>query len=99
MPQILENHGHTVNEIMSYQTLMTPNKLSNDYQGILFFSPSGIKSYLSENKPKNEVAFCIGSTTAAAAQGVFNSVIEAKNPSVEAVIQSVNDYFKTHPGS
>ena len=99
LPQMLTSHGHQVNEIVSYQTLLTPNELKNQYQGILFFSPSGIESYLKKNKPKDEVAFCIGSTTSAAGQTAFKTVIEAKNPSVEAVIQSVNDYFQTYPGA
>jgi hydroxymethylbilane synthase len=99
LPRILKSHGHTVNEVVSYQTLFTPDKLNPGYQGILFFSPSGIQSYLKENSPGDEVAFCIGSTTADAARTVFNSVVEAKNPSVEAVIQSVNDYYQPKPGS
>ena len=78
---------------------MTPNELKNEYDGLLFYSPSGIESYLQKNQPGSEVAFCIGSTTAGAAKGVFQTVIEAKNPSVEAVIQSVNDYFQTKPGT
>ena len=99
LPRILESHGHKVNEIMAYQTLLTPRALESDYRGILFYSPSGIESYLKENKPGDEVAFCIGGTTAAAAEKIFGTVVEAKSPSVEAVIQSVNHYFETHPGS
>ena len=37
--------------------------------------------------------------TAAAAEKIFGTVVEAKSPSVEAVIQSVNHYFETNPES
>jgi uroporphyrinogen-III synthase len=98
LPFILEKNGHQVNEIVSYQTLSTPDDLHNKYKGILFFSPSGIESYLKKNKPKEEVAFCIGETTAAEAHGVFKKVIVARSPSVEAVVRTVNEYFENIPG-
>jgi len=93
LPELLKSHGHQVNEIMTYQTLLSPDALDNRYDGILFYSPSGVESYLTKNKPRNEVAFCIGSTTAEAAKKSFKMVLEAKSPSVEAVLQVVNDYF------
>ncbi len=99
LPQMLEDHGHTVHEIVSYTTLMTPHELKGGYEGILFFSPSGVKSYLQKNTPESEVAFCIGPTTAGAAREAFQTVIEAKSPSVEAVIRSVNYYFESKQGS
>ena len=99
LPQILEKHKHVIHEVVSYLTLMTPDELKNPYEGLLFFSPSGIESYLQKNKPGSEVAFCIGATTAGAARKTFQTVIEAKSPSVEAVIQSVNDYFESKAGS
>jgi hydroxymethylbilane synthase len=99
LPRTLEKNGHTVNEIVSYTTSLTPSELKNNYAGILFFSPSGIESYMKKNQPESEVAFCIGSTTGAAARKVFKTVIEAKSPSVEAVVRSVNGYFESKPGS
>lgn len=93
LPQILEKNGIGLNEVIAYQTLLSPNRMSKAYDGLLFFSPSGIESYLSENQPKNEIAFCIGSTTAEVAQNHFKQVIEAKMPSVESVLKSVNTHF------
>jgi uroporphyrinogen-III synthase len=99
LPSVLEKHKHTVHEVVSYLTLMTPDELKSSYDGLLFFSPSGIESYLQKNKPGTEVAFCIGGTTAGAARKAFQKVVEAKSPSVEAVLQSVNDHFETKQGS
>ncbi|MCA0931179.1 hydroxymethylbilane synthase [Lutimonas saemankumensis] len=93
LPAILEENGIILNEVIAYQTLLSPNRMNKEYDGLLFFSPSAIESYLSKNEPKNETAFCIGGTTAKAAQNHFKQVVEAKMPSVESVLKSVNTHF------
>ncbi|MDN3643500.1 hydroxymethylbilane synthase [Lutimonas halocynthiae] len=93
LPGILDKAGITLNEVIAYKTLLSPNKLGKKYDGLLFFSPSGIESFLSENIIGEEVAFCIGNTTATEAKKHFKTVIEAKLPSVESVLNSVNAYF------
>jgi uroporphyrinogen-III synthase len=67
--------------------------LNKQYQALLFFSPSAIESFLRENVPAEEVVFCIGSTTAEYAKKHFKEVIEAKVPSVESVLSSLNEYY------
>jgi len=94
LPSILSNNNIELHEVVSYQTLLTPNKLVKKYDGVLFFSPSGIESFLKDNTVGTEVAFCIGNTTAQEAQKQFKTVVEAKLPSVESVLDAVNDYFK-----
>ncbi len=93
LPGILNNNGISLNEVIAYQTILSPNVLKKKYNGILFFSPSGIESFLSKNSVDQEVAFCIGGTTAKEAQKYFKTVVEAKLPSVESVLNSVNAYF------
>ena len=93
LPDILDNKGIIVNEVVAYQTILSPNELIKNYDGLLFFSPSGIESFLSKNSIDQEVAFCIGGTTAKEAQKHFKTVVEAKLPSVESVLNSVNAYF------
>ena len=61
---------------------------------MLFFSPSGIDSYLKMNTSDEMVAFCIGETTAAEARKHFENVIVSKVSTIESVIKSANDYFK-----
>ena len=91
---ILAENNIEVNEIECYQTSLTPRKLDGKYNGILFYSPSGIESFLKENKATDIVAFCIGETTAAMANNYFKNVVTSKVSTIESVIQSVNDYFK-----
>ncbi|MDP3313739.1 hydroxymethylbilane synthase [Lutibacter sp.] len=91
---ILAKNNMIVNEIECYQTSLTPRKLEDRFKGILFFSPSGIESFLEMNTPANQVAFCIGETTAFEAKKHFKNVEVAELSTVESVIKSVNDYFK-----
>ena len=51
LPEKLKAEGIEVEEIVVYETLETPQKLSRKvYDGILFFSPSAVKSFFSLNK-------------------------------------------------
>jgi len=92
LPTILEENNIALNEVECYKTNLTPRKLDKKYAGILFFSPSGIESYLKENKSNTSVAFCIGDTTGNEAQKYFENVVVSKLPTVESVIKAVNEY-------
>jgi len=91
---ILSENNIEVNEIECYQTSLTPRKIDGKYNGILFYSPSGIESFLKDNKATDIVAFCIGETTAAFAKNYFKNVVTSKVSTIESVIQSVNEYFQ-----
>ena len=80
------------NEIPVYQTSLVPVKVAKP-DGILFFSPSGVDSYLLANEITNETCFCIGETTAKALENKTNNMVIANKPSVESVIiQCINHY-------
>jgi len=93
LPEILTENNIKVNEVEVYTTNFKPEKIKNKYDGILFFSPSSVKSYLSKNTDTQSVAFCIGNTTASEAINHFENVFVANEPTVENVIESVNQYF------
>lgn len=93
LPEILAENNIKVNEIEVYSTNFKPVKIKNTYDGILFFSPSSVKSYLLNNTDTQSVAFCIGNTTASEAIDDFENVFVADEPTVENVIKSVNQYF------
>jgi uroporphyrinogen-III synthase len=94
LPKALKEANIQLNEIQVYETTLTPHKLEVTVEGLLFFSPSGVESYLSENKIKKEVCFCIGETTAEALFQVTKNIVIAENPSVEEVIFEVIEKFK-----
>jgi uroporphyrinogen-III synthase len=89
LPKALKNAGIQFNEIEVYQTKLAPFKISKaeKFDGILFFSPSGVESYLKDNKIKNETCFCIGQTTASALEKITKNIIIAENPTIEDVIE------------
>ncbi len=94
LPEALTEAGIIFNEIEVYQTLLTPEKIDTKVNGILFYSPSGVESYLKKNKISKEIAFCIGETTAETANqfGIKNIVI-ANQPTIEnTIIQCINEF-------
>jgi len=94
LPKALKAAKVNFNEIQVYETTLTPQKIKTAVDGILFFSPSGVESYLKENKIKNEICFCIGETTASSLEKTTRNIIVADQPSVENVIEDVIEEFK-----
>jgi uroporphyrinogen-III synthase len=89
LPKALKDAGVKLNEINVYETTLTPQKINSPVDGILFYSPSGIESYLKENTIKNEICFCIGDTTAEALENITKNIIIADQPTVEDVLEDV----------
>ena len=96
LPEALSEAEVVWNEIQVYETVLTPQKISGTFDGILFFSPSGIESYLKNNKITKETCFCIGTTTAEALENITNNVIIANQPTVENVIIQCINYYKVN---
>ena len=81
-------------EKQTYKTSLTPKKINSDVDGILFFSPSGVKSFLENNSLDNKTCFCIGTTTAKALENRTKKIVIASQPTVENVITEVIKYYK-----
>lgn len=94
LPEALKNAEVIFNEIQVYETLLTPQKVSGPFEGILFFSPSGVESYLKNNKISKETCFCIGTTTAEALENTTNNIVIANQPTVENVIIQCIHFYK-----
>ena len=66
LKNVLNKSGVVVNEHILYSTFATPHKIEiiKELDAILFFSPSGVESYLSLNSinPLTK-CFCLGETT------------------------------------
>jgi uroporphyrinogen-III synthase len=93
LPEALKEGNIIFNEIQVYETILTPQKIKDSVEAILFFSPSGVESYLKDNTIKKETCFCIGETTAEALQKITKNVIIAENPTIEDVIEEcINEY-------
>jgi len=94
LPKALKAAKVNFNEIQVYETTLTPQKIKTPVDGILFFSPSGVESYLKDNKIKNEICFCIGETTASTLDKTTRNIIVADQPSVDNVIEDVIEEYK-----
>lgn len=94
LPEALSKSKIIFNEIEVYQTNLIPQKLNLKPNGILFFSPSAIESYLIKNEIKNEICFCIGKTTAEVLKSKTNNIKIASQPLVNNVIEEVIKYYK-----
>lgn len=92
LPDILVENNIEVHEVEAYQTKHAPVEVGAGVEGVLFFSPSTVESYLLKNAP-NKVAYCIGETTAAEAKKHFSKVRVAKIPTAESLIELVNEAY------
>ncbi|WP_343622968.1 uroporphyrinogen-III synthase [Flavobacterium lindanitolerans] len=95
LPEALQKANISLKEIEVYETILTPQKINGPVDGILFFSPSGVQSYLKENTIENQSCFCIGTTTAEPLEQLTDKIIIAKQQTVEnVIIQTINYYSK-----
>lgn len=92
LPAILSENHIKVNEVEAYQTKYDGIKVDESVEGVMFYSPSTVESFIQKNKA-NVIAFCIGETTAQEAKKHFNDVRIAKVPTVESVIELVNNHY------
>lgn len=96
LPSTLNEAGIIVHEIVVYETIETPKVVTDDFDAILFFSPSAVKSFFSVNQlKKGIICFAIGQTTAdSIANFTVNKIITSEFPSQEMMIASVQNYFQ-----
>ncbi|WP_309640063.1 uroporphyrinogen-III synthase [Flavobacterium sp.] len=95
LPEAMQLAQIEFEEIEVYETIYTPTEIQSKPDGILFFSPSAVESYLKTNKITDEMCFCIGQTTAETAEKFTENIVIANQPSVEnVIIQCINYYSK-----
>ncbi|WP_121665996.1 uroporphyrinogen-III synthase [Mesonia aquimarina] len=93
IPNILRENKITFIETEVYKTTLNPKKFKQEFDGVLFYSPSGVQSFVQQNKLKNTTAFCIGKTTASEAKKHTENIIIANQPTVEnLIVQVVKKY-------
>lgn len=97
LPEAFKKANISFEEIEVYETILNPKKINSEINAVLFFSPSGVESYLKENKIEDKKCFCIGTTTAEALKEITENIIIAKQQTVEnVIIRVINYYTKLH---
>ncbi len=93
LPSTLKANDIIVNEVEAYKTMYSPEKVDDNVNGVLFYSPSTVESYAQKNQADTKIAFCIGESTATEAKKHFKKVQIAKVPTVESVLELVSLHF------
>jgi uroporphyrinogen-III synthase len=96
LPDYLKEHGVQLEEVIVYKNEKIKKTITEKYSGILFFSPSAVKSFYSENP--NEVGtllFAFGESTKKALQTYSrNEIILNDEPNQAAFLEKIKKYFK-----
>ncbi|HVI47075.1 MAG TPA: uroporphyrinogen-III synthase [Chitinophaga sp.] len=95
LPETLRGAGIIVNEYVIYGNVSTPVAITADYDGIMFFSPSAVKSFFSANSISSKtICFAIGTTTAASLkEHTNNKIIISPGTSQESMVETAIFYF------
>ncbi|MBK5212711.1 MAG: uroporphyrinogen-III synthase [Flavobacteriaceae bacterium] len=94
IPSILKENNIAFEEIEVYKTTLNPKKFERNFDAVLFFSPSGVRSFVEGNTNNNNIpafagmtkAVCIGTTTAQEAKKYTENVVISNATTVESVI-------------
>ena len=93
LPDFLRQEKINISEVEVYDTHLVEKKIHRTFDGVLFFSPSAVKSFCAVNDLSGSIAFCIGKTTASEAKKYTSDIIVATKPSIENVIVQVVKHF------
>ena len=99
IPNAIKNSKNSISEIKTYKTTLNLVNFSQNWDGILFFSPSGVQSYFQKNTSHDsevDIAFCIGETTQSEAKKYTPYTYIANTPTVESVIAKAVKTLKTN---
>ena len=94
--EIMAQSHVEVEEIVVYDTIIHKRLLDKQFGRILFFSPSGVKSYVFGGNNTHADVYCLGSTTAEEAGRHFNRVHIAPKPTINSLVEYVINDIKNH---
>jgi uroporphyrinogen-III synthase len=90
----LKNQNIQLTEWIVYTTTLSPNEIYEPIDGLLFFSPSAVQSFVKTNSISNQQLFCIGNTTANEAKKYSQNIHTPKEQTFKSVLELVNTYYK-----
>lgn len=96
LPNKIRSEGGRVEELVVYETVELSPAITREYDGILFFSPSAVRSFFKTNKaPRKTELFAIGKTTAETLRPFANKKIIVANATDKAELaQQAIEYFR-----
>jgi uroporphyrinogen-III synthase len=99
LPDNLKKNKIGLTELIVYDTKLTPLRLKDQPDAILFFSPKAAQSFFSKNdlEPETRV-FAMGKTTAAALESLTsNNIIISPETDKAFVFNMAVEYATSHP--
>lgn len=94
IPDFLKKNKITLKKIEVYINTAMPQKIEKNFDGVMFYSPSGVESFLSINTVPH-LSICIGTTTANAISKSKDTKILVSNvPRIENMIELIKNYYK-----
>jgi uroporphyrinogen-III synthase len=96
LEEILPAHGMHIQPIEVYETHLIDRIVKCHFDGILFFSPSGVRSYAKSNGFENTHSFCLGSSTAKEVALYTSNYTIAKEPNLSQLLLSLKNHTTLH---
>ena len=93
LPEILTENTIRYREVIAYDTLSHHQQFKEDFDGVLFYSPSGVESFAKANDLSESIAFCIGTSTEKEALQYTAHTVVAPEQRIESVLKSSANYF------
>ncbi len=99
LPDNLKKNKIGLTELIIYDTKLTPVRLKDQPDAILFFSPKAAQSFFSKNDLETETrVFAMGKTTAAALESLTsNKIIISPETDKAFVFNMAVEYATSHP--
>ena len=96
LEEILPAKGMRIQPIEVYTTHLQDHSIKGHFDGILFFSPSGVRGYAQSNGFENTHSFCLGNSTAKEVAQHTSQYTVAKEPSESQLLLSLKNHITLH---
>ncbi|HUH51750.1 MAG TPA: uroporphyrinogen-III synthase [Flavobacterium sp.] len=93
LPSLFKKYRTIYKEIRVYQNDFSPKRINQKLDALLFYSPSGVESYLLYNSFSDEICFSIGTTTSDALLPYTSNIINSEKPTIQSVLEKVIEYY------
>ena len=90
----MQKAGIYYTEVTAYHTHLVSRVQTPEPQGLLFYSPSGVESYLQNNSIGASWCFCIGETTANAVRRLTKYLTVSPKPDADLLVAATATHFK-----
>ena len=91
LEEILPQNNNTIEAVELYETQLKGKRVKGHFDGVLFFSPSGVRGYAQSNGFENTHCFCLGNSTAKEVALHTSQYTVAKEPSESQLLLSLKN--------